>query len=796
MTLDAVSPSERSAAESCNRRYRFRDCEIDPAAYRLVVRGEPVDVEPRVFELLAYLIHHRDRVVAKDELLASLWAGKYVTESTLTRAVYEIRRAVGDDSQRQQIIKTLHSRGYQFVAKITSIETSETTDISAGAQQSAGRAASESSFDTTVRAIPARYRWRASWGSFSVLAVVALVIVVVTWIRSPHLGKRERIALAPFSIDANAEDLNWGEFALPGLLADVLNDRSEVAIFSANRVRQALQQKGVDADARPQDQLRALRDVFGVDHVLFAHIGRERANLKADYDLFSANGHHFAGTTHAQGAGGLASALASTVARKLDVAYKAGIPVRKIGPDEFVNESFARGLQALLGGQLEDAVRYFEVCLASDPDSGWARYELGNALRLQGRWPEAEQAYVAARERSERDGDPNLSAAAATGVGLLAWRQGRLDDAEREFEVAREKWTAIDRRANLASAYGNLGVLAENRGDHVRAREHYERALALYRSEGERAGESAVYTNLAVIERKLDNMDAAADLQERAVHLQRKVGLNQMLVFSLAHLGEIERERGRWASAKKALEESLHFAQLAKDRIGQADALISQASLARDLARPGDALAGFREAYSIYRELGNPAGLARTSLHLVDALKESDPAEARILAGEALKHAETLGDEPLMLEIELARADLDGTDLGRLLPRAQALGNHRLLALMWAQRARRENEAEHLRVALAHAERTNAKRLQADLAVELAQMLLAHGAPVSDIEPLLGRAEAWSADYPPALLLRSCYFVQLQRPRHAKETLERARMLLPTPPALSWCPGWESAVST
>src|SRR5690606_2794895 len=145
-------------------------------------------------------------------------------------------------------------------------------------------------------------------------------------------------------------------------------------------------------------------------HVLFAHVGRERAQLQVGYDLLSADGHAVAGTARARGAGNLAIALARTIANEIDVAYEAGVPLRKIGSDEFVNEAFARGLQAQLGGQLEDSVRYFEVCLSNDPSNGWAQYELGNSFRLLSRWPEAAQAYEAARTRGAEDGDPNLDA--------------------------------------------------------------------------------------------------------------------------------------------------------------------------------------------------------------------------------------------------------------------------------------------------------------------------------------------------------------------------------------------------
>jgi DNA-binding winged helix-turn-helix (wHTH) protein/tetratricopeptide (TPR) repeat protein len=788
---DATPSPQGFGAASSRVRYRFEQCEVDPAGYRLLVRGEPIAIEPRVLELVVYLIEHRARVVSKDELLERLWAGKYVTESTLTRAVYEARRALGDDSREQRIIKTLHSRGYQFVATLiedSSAGSEEAKDLEHPQPSSAAPLSSttpeQPERDTRI---PRARRW---WPVALALAVIALIGVVVgTWYRgTAQPVPRERIAIMPFSVDANASDLGWAELGLPGLLAETLDQRANMIVFPANRVRQALLQRGVALDAPQEEQVRALRDVFGVDHVLFAHVGRERAQLQVGYDLLSADGHAVAGTARARGAGSLAIALARTIANEIDVAYEAGVPLRKIGSDEFVNEAFARGLQAQLGGQLEDSVRYFEVCLSNDPSNGWAQYELGNSFRLLSRWPEAAQAYEAARTRGAEDGDPNLDASAATGLGLLAWRQGRLDEAERYFDEARAKFEAIDRRANLAAAYGNLGILADNRRDYVTARRYYERALALYLTEGERAGESAVYSNLAVIERKLGNMDAAATLQRRAVDLQRRIGLNQMLVFSLAHLGEIERERGRWNEARAAIDESLQFAQLARDRLGEADALAARAALARDFERLDDAATDLRAAYSIYEDLGNPAGLARTALRLIDVTKTGAPAEARALAEKALSHARQLEDEPLALEIELVRAELDASDLGPLLPRLQTLGDHRLLALSWALRARRDANVESLRAALAHAERADAKRLQAELAVELARLMMVQGAPSSDIEPLLARADTWQPAFPATLTARACHLARTQRVNEAKQVWARASSLLGKAPDLSWCP--------
>jgi TolB-like protein/Flp pilus assembly protein TadD len=92
----------------------FGEFEISPETYELRRAGHPVHLEPRVFEVLAYLVANRPRVVTKEELLERLWPGEYVSESALTRAVRDARRALGDTGLKERWIQTVHGRGYRF----------------------------------------------------------------------------------------------------------------------------------------------------------------------------------------------------------------------------------------------------------------------------------------------------------------------------------------------------------------------------------------------------------------------------------------------------------------------------------------------------------------------------------------------------------------------------------------------------------------------------------------------------------------------------------------------------------
>ena len=95
------------------------------AGYRLDIdrrelrRGsDPIAVEPQVFDLLVHLIENRDRVVSKDDLIAGVWGGRIVSDSTLTSRINAVRRALGDSGEEQKLIRTIARKGFRFVGEV------------------------------------------------------------------------------------------------------------------------------------------------------------------------------------------------------------------------------------------------------------------------------------------------------------------------------------------------------------------------------------------------------------------------------------------------------------------------------------------------------------------------------------------------------------------------------------------------------------------------------------------------------------------------------------------------------
>jgi DNA-binding winged helix-turn-helix (wHTH) protein/DNA-binding CsgD family transcriptional regulator len=94
----------------------FGDFELDPELFELRRRGAVVHMEPQVFDVLVFLARNRDRIVSKEELLDVVWGDRFVSESAISTRIKAARRAVGDDGSRQTTIRTVHGRGYRFVA--------------------------------------------------------------------------------------------------------------------------------------------------------------------------------------------------------------------------------------------------------------------------------------------------------------------------------------------------------------------------------------------------------------------------------------------------------------------------------------------------------------------------------------------------------------------------------------------------------------------------------------------------------------------------------------------------------
>ena len=250
-----------------------------------------------------------------------------------------------------------------------------------------------------------------------------------------------------------------------------------------------------------------------------------------------------------------------------------------------------------------------------------------------------------------------------------------------------------DRRVESTSL-AQLGILAIQVGRYGLGRGYYEQALALARIIGDRAIEGGMLNNLGDIERFLGNYGAALELFQASRRVCREIGQRMSESYVLCNMAHVAFLRGDPAEALEWAAQSLETAQELKDRDLEASLQNTRAHAFAALGRHDEAVACYREAVAIYREIGRPtmppepiAGLARL------ALAQGAVVEAMHLVADIVVHFDAGGtvdgtEDPLWIYLTCHQvlAATNAPRAGEFLRRAHEMLMHRAAPLSEAER--------------------------------------------------------------------------------------------------------------
>lgn len=101
--------------------YQFDDVVIETRSHRLLRGGTALEVEPKAFRVLLYLVENHGRVVPKDELVQAVWDGAFVSDNALTRVIAQLRKQLGDAARDSRVIETVPTIGYRFLPEVRAV---------------------------------------------------------------------------------------------------------------------------------------------------------------------------------------------------------------------------------------------------------------------------------------------------------------------------------------------------------------------------------------------------------------------------------------------------------------------------------------------------------------------------------------------------------------------------------------------------------------------------------------------------------------------------------------------------
>ncbi|MEM8563786.1 MAG: tetratricopeptide repeat protein [Pseudomonadota bacterium] len=594
-------------ASEFQHRFLFDEFEVQADRRELLNQGEPVEVEPRVFDLLVYLIEHRDTAVSKDELLEAIWPGAYVSDSSLTRCVMKARRAVGDDADRQQLIKTVHGHGYRFIGKLQN---------ESNAQDRPAR--------EDTRAAAKSYSSK-TWLTALLLAVVAISTAAFLN-RETALPSRSGVATAavlPVQNNTGNSELDWITLGLMTAIRDQLASGASLQVIDSKDLLQGLHELARGSEDLPSADLAeaAAFQQFGVAYVISAALSEEsdlyrlRATISAlgedstTFDVF--------GDQPTRLAQELSQTILTTLVRSEDTAQSKPT----ISGDQFVNEAYIRGREQVLRGRVANAIDLLTVAVAQEPDNFQARKGLASAWVANGEAERAIDEYQALLDKARED---NMRVEEAKLQALIGWahyRTSNYDDAETMYFAAVDMFEELGMPLAKAKALFNLARIAGERRQLDLERARLEAAARTFEEAGVIMQSGAAL--LALGNQALDQgeVDAGEQYFSDALRSFRTSGVRNDEAIALYSLSRVAELRGEFERAAALAESSKEIAgefgrpwteALGWRRMGMVDMAMGQLASAET---------AFKQAIRLARRIGADNTVASSTAQLAEVYR-------------------------------------------------------------------------------------------------------------------------------------------------------------------------------
>ena len=510
--------------------YRFGDYRLDPVKRELARGDTLVDTPPRVFACLVHLIEQRERAVDRAELIRALWRRDNVSDTQLFQLVLRARRAVGDDAESQQVIRTIVGFGYRWVAP-TVVETPPPT-VAAAPQP-------------VPEPVPARKRRTLSW--LLVLPVLAAAALLLDYVTAPRHANAPvdvatppgdlRIAVAPLNIDtATQPEAAWVRYGGMDLVADRLR-RSGLVVQTSEVTL------GTVVAAGEKPVADALRQAGAIGLVVTGDVARRDGQwnvaLRAERPGANALRGDAADADLMLALRAAGDALLKTLGR--------GPPTDAI--DAPVAQALQEARAAMLADDAKTAQAVIErtpEALRSDPELRLMSAQIAHRL---GRFAEAQDTVTALLADAKASSDAFLRMRALVVRGAAYIPLGDADKARADFDAALAVPGAERYAHARGDAYAGRGATGTMRNDFSAAANDLGQARVLLDQSGDALGVARVDMEWALLDHARGASTQAAARFEQAARQFEALAAKRPLKTALIGLEDVQYDQLKVAAA-------------------------------------------------------------------------------------------------------------------------------------------------------------------------------------------------------------------------------------------------------
>jgi TolB-like protein/DNA-binding winged helix-turn-helix (wHTH) protein/Tfp pilus assembly protein PilF len=466
--------------------YEFGPFRLDAKEHQLLRAGEPVALEPKVFDTLLLLIQNSGHLLEKDELMNKVWPDAVIEEGSLTRNISTLRRVLGDGENGLRYIETVPTRGYRFVASVRELQ-DESPDLIKETHVGAHliTEAEETYQDEVERpgangkATPFANIKRHKGVAVVTAVGIVIAIAMASYLRYPPTRKAaiDSVAIMPFANVSNDPNV---EYFSDGISESLINNLSLLPQLKVIARSSAFKYKGKEVNL--QDVARSL----GVESIVAGRIVQRGDNLEISVELIDTSdmtqmwgAHYNRGSADLQAVQAeITRAIAEKLRLRLTGAQEQQLTRRATDNPE-AYQLYLAGIFHSRKGNMEDckkALDYLNQAVVLDPNfalaySGMpAVYSNLSDMRALAPGEAIAKGRAAAEKALELDG---TLAEAHSGLAVIKRQEWDWSGAESEYK------RSLELNSNLAAAHGNYALFLAVMGRTTEALAENKRAQDL-----------------------------------------------------------------------------------------------------------------------------------------------------------------------------------------------------------------------------------------------------------------------------------------------------------------------------
>jgi DNA-binding winged helix-turn-helix (wHTH) protein/tetratricopeptide (TPR) repeat protein len=546
--------------------YKINQIQINTDLREIQLDGIKQSIEPKVYDLIIFLIENPNKAISKDELQDAVWPNLEVSETAITRAIMKARKVLNDGKNTQSYIQTVHGHGYKFIANIE-VESVIVPEFET-------KIKNQHSFETNQSKINSK---------FTVLAVLVLLSFIgvgfLYLTESGNVASDQKLAILPIINETNDDNYSWTSIGLMSLISQIIQSKNSIPVLSdVDTVAESKNFNNLSMSIS-ESKVEEIKNKLKVSHFVLSSLSKISENK---YQLLFSIFHPKGSYADIQMQGDNPTNLAQNMAQKISQLLPGNniaVTYDVISTDVFTNELYSRGMSFQIQGYADKARNYFELAIEQDPELFSPRLELAIIKRKQGDYQGSIDDLLFLKEFiKSRSNNPVSEVQINNSLGIAYFRLKENQKALEFYNHAYELAVELKNLNYQSTTATNIGIIYKNEGLYDKARVWVLKAMSVDKVNSDVASASSIYL-LGQIERQFGNIEKAEELfvQAKQLFLNDDL-LRQATAVASAH-SRLLIMTGNYQEALKMLDETHEYKLKLNDSIGVADAKLSYVTL-------------------------------------------------------------------------------------------------------------------------------------------------------------------------------------------------------------------------